>query len=46
MNPQFHFGKIAVGMEFLIREGKRTVATGRVSKISHLEENAARIRFA
>ena len=30
-------------MEFLIREGKRTVAAGRVTKILHLEENAARL---
>ncbi len=40
--PQNHDGKIAVGMEFLIREGNRTVATGRVTKILHLEENAAK----
>jgi hypothetical protein len=38
--PQNHVGKIAVGMEFEIREGKRTVATGRVTKVLHLEENA------
>ena len=41
LSPQYHVGKIAVGMEFEIREGKRTVATGRVTKILHLEENAA-----
>ncbi len=41
LSPQFHAGKIAVGTEFEIREGKRTVATGRVTKILHLEENAA-----
>ena len=40
--PQFHVGKIAVGMEFLIREGKWTVATGRVTRILNLEENAAK----
>ncbi len=40
LSPQFHVGKIAVGMEFQIREGNRTVATGRVTKILHLEENA------
>ena len=39
--PQNHVGKIAVGMEFEIREGKRTVATGCVTKILHLEDNAA-----
>jgi hypothetical protein len=32
-------------MEFLIREGNRTVATGRVTKILHLEENAAGMPF-
>ncbi len=41
--PQNHVGKIAVGMEFQIREGKKTVATGHVTKILHLEENAAGI---
>jgi len=41
LSPHNHVGKIAVGMEFLIREGKLTVATGRVTKILHLEENAA-----
>jgi translation elongation factor EF-Tu-like GTPase len=40
LSPQNHVGKIAVGTEFLIREGNRTVATGRVTKILHLEENA------
>ncbi len=39
LSPQNHVGKIAVGMEFQIREGKRTVATGRVTKILNLEEN-------
>ena len=42
VRPQFHVVRIAVGMEFLIREGNRTVATGRVTKIFDLEENAAR----
>ena len=42
--PQNHVGKIAVRMEFLIREGSQRVATGRVTKILHLEENAARMR--
>ena len=44
MSPHCHVGKIAVGTAFEIREGKRTVATGRVTKILHLEENAARMR--
>lgn len=41
--PQNHVGKIAVGIEFLIREGDRTVATGKVTKILNLEQNAARM---
>jgi hypothetical protein len=40
LKPQNKAGRIAVGMEFEIREGKRTVATGRVTKILHLKENA------
>jgi len=40
--PQNHVGKIAAGMKFEIREGNCTVATGRVTKILHLEENAER----
>lgn len=43
LRPQVHVGRIAVGMEFLIREGNRTVATGKVTKILGLEENAARM---
>ena len=39
--PQNHVGRITVGMEFEIREGSRTVAKGRVTKILNLEENAA-----
>jgi elongation factor Tu len=42
--PQNHVGRIAVGMEFQLREGKRCVATGRVTKILHLDENAAKVR--
>jgi len=42
--PQFHVGRIAVGMEFQIREGKRTVAKGQVTKILHLKENALAMR--
>ena len=40
-SPKNHVGKVAVGMEFEIREGKRTVATDRVTEILHLKENAA-----
>ena len=40
--PENHAGKIAVGMEFQIGEGNRTVAVGHVTKILHLEERAAK----
>ena len=43
LRPQYHVGRIAVGMEFLIRENNRTVAKGRVTKILYLEENAAKM---
>jgi len=43
LKPQNKAGRIAVGMEFEIREGKRTVATGRVTEILKLEGNAASI---
>jgi translation elongation factor EF-Tu-like GTPase len=41
-SPQYHFGKIIAGMMFEIREGSRTVAKGRVTKILILEDNAAK----
>jgi len=44
LSPQFHVGKVVVGTDFEIREGKRTMAKGRVTKILHLEVNAARVR--
>jgi elongation factor Tu len=42
LSPQNHVGRLCVGTEFQIREGNRTVATGHVTKILHLEENATR----
>ena len=36
--PQVHFGRVVEGMEFLVREGQRTVAHGRVTKILALSE--------
>jgi translation elongation factor EF-Tu-like GTPase len=39
-SPDFHFGKIKENMEFLVREGSRTVAKGRVIKILELEKSA------
>lgn len=42
--PHLHLGRIRVGMEFLIREGNKTVAKGHITRILHLEDNANRIR--
>ena len=39
--PDYHFGKVKENMEFLIREGSRTVAKGKVLKILDLEKSAA-----
>jgi len=38
--PQMHFGRVVEGMEFLVREGQRTVARGRVTKLLFLAEHA------
>jgi len=40
MRPQLHVGRVTEGMEFLVREGQRTVARGRVTKILGLAERA------
>jgi len=42
LSPQEHLGKVFVGMEFLVREGTRTVGRGKVTKILELEQSAAR----
>ena len=42
LSPQEHLGIIYVGMEFLVREGARTVGKGKVTKIIELEQSAAR----
>ena len=44
VSPQEHFGKVHVGMEFLIREGARTVGKGVVTKIVELEQSASRAK--
>ena len=44
MNPQEHAEKLHVGKEFLIREGQKTVACGKVTKILNLIESAERIK--
>ena len=41
--PEVHFGKVFVGMPFLVREGVRTVARGTITEIyDQLETDAAR----
>ncbi len=42
LSPQEHVNKIHVGMEFLIREGSKTVGRGVVIKILALVESAKR----
>jgi hypothetical protein len=39
-SPQHHVGKLYPGKEFLLREGRRVVAKGRVLEILALEESA------
>ena len=41
LSPDYHVGKISVGMEFLVREGARTIARGRILEILELEKSAA-----
>ena len=40
LSPQCHFGRLYPGKEFLIREGQRVVAHGKVTKILDLEKSA------
>ncbi|MFT5702670.1 MAG: translation elongation factor EF-Tu-like GTPase [Rickettsiales bacterium] len=40
MSPQEHFGKVYVGMEFLVREGSRIVGKGKITKVLELEKSA------
>ena len=44
LSPEYHSGKLSVGQEFLIREGSRTVAKGRITQILELEVSANRAR--
>lgn len=44
LSPDMHTGRIYPGMEFLIREGSRTVARGRVLRLLDLEQSAEKIR--
>ena len=42
LSPKEHWGKLYVGMKFLIREGSRTVGRGVITKILELEQSAKR----
>ena len=42
LSPECHVGRLFPGKEFLIREGQRVVARGRVMKIMELEASAER----
>jgi translation elongation factor EF-Tu-like GTPase len=42
LSPQEHLGRVVPGLEFLIREGARTVARGRITKILALADSVAR----
>lgn len=40
LSPECHVGKLYPGKEFLVREGRRTMAHGVVTKLLHLERHA------
>jgi translation elongation factor EF-Tu-like GTPase len=40
LSPHRHIGKIYEGMEFLVREGSKTVGRGRITQILELYESA------
>ncbi|MBF0503326.1 MAG: elongation factor Tu [Candidatus Riflebacteria bacterium] len=42
LSPDMHVGRIHPGLEFLIREGLRTVARGQVLQVLELEQSAER----
>ena len=44
LSPKEHLGKVYVGMDFLVREGSRTVGKGVITKIIELEESANRAK--
>lgn len=44
LSPHEHVGKVHVGMEFLIREGARTVGKGVITKIIQLEQSENRAK--
>jgi translation elongation factor EF-Tu-like GTPase len=42
--PHLHLGRVRVGTEFLLREGAKTVGSGRVTRLLNLAQNAERMR--
>jgi elongation factor Tu len=43
MSPQAHLGQVSEGMEFILREGTRTVGRGIVTKVIELEQSAKNV---
>jgi len=43
-SPELHVGRLYPGKEFLLREGQRIVARGRVTKVLNLEQSAQKRR--
>jgi len=44
LSPNEHLGRVGVGTVFLVREGQRTLAYGKVTAVLGLEESARRER--
>jgi elongation factor Tu len=42
LSPECHIGRLHTGKEFLIREGQRVIARGRVTKVIDLAASAER----
>lgn len=46
LNPAHHLGKLYPGKRFVLREGQRIVAKGRVTQVIELEQSARQRRGA
>jgi translation elongation factor EF-Tu-like GTPase len=44
LSPDAHVGKLSVGTPFLLREGRKIVAYGSITKLDQLEESGRRAR--
>ena len=44
LSPEAHVGKLHVGSPFLLREGRRIIGYGAITKLVELEESARRAR--